>query len=237
MVAVGYELALPTFEKNNKWGYINEKGVEIIPFIYDKITNVPGVWAILAKKGDITVFLNKDGSLINSFNDDVSPGFNEMILVTENNGNKKIINIDGTEIISSEKLYQYDATSITYSGLLVAKNNKWGLIDMHGVEVVPCIYEEIKEILDGSSEGILLVKKDSKYGYIRCNGEKITPFIYDNAIEYYKGFAKVCKNGKWGYINMQGNEITPCIYDDGYYFVNGIAGVKQNGKWGYINMR
>lgn len=219
----------------DKWGAINEEGVEKIPFIYDYLEyDLYGGKEIIARQGDTRFILNKDGSIINFFNKSYI-GSNNMVRVRENDETNKIVNSDGKELISSEQLAKYDEFQFTFSGLLVAKNNKWGLIDKDGIETIPCIYEEIKDFLFEYSRDILLVKKDSKYGYRKSNGEEIVPCIYDNAMLYYEGFAKVCKNEKWGLIDIKGNEIAPCIYDDLYYFREGTATVKRDRKWGVID--
>ena len=130
---------------------------------------------------------------------------------------------------------------------LVRLNNKVGLIDKNGKEVVPCIYDMIAGTIiiykDGYmsgyfSDGLALAQKDNKYGFVDQNGKEVTPFKYVEARPVIEGMAPVQLelSGKWGYINQYGEEIIPFKYAGTSDFENGFASVSLDGKkWIYID--
>lgn len=145
-------------------------------------------------------------------------------------------------------------------------NGKWGLRDKEtGNEIVPCRYDIIGRISDGTAKvrqgrkwGFIgrtgkeitpciydyardfsnlraAVRKGSKWGFIDKEGKEIVHFIYDYADDFYGNMAKVKKDGKFGAIGENGNEVVPCIYDEIDKFSSGLTRVKRNGKYGFID--
>ena len=113
----------------------------------------------------------------------------------------------------------------------IMQNGKYGYIDVHGHQVIPCIYDYASFF----SEGLACVKQNGKWGYIDVQGRQIIPCIYDNANPFNEGLALVEKDDKYGYIDVNGHQVIPCIYEFAQKFTEGLAYVNQNGKRGYIN--
>jgi len=160
------------------------------------------------------------------------------IIITSCNSNK----IDREKL--SEALLKYDSFSDFSDGVsVVEKNGKYGLIDLAGKEVVPCIYDYISDFLDGFAA----VEKDDKLGYIDKTGKEVVPCIYsrfsDTLIRtFHNDLVAVSKNDKMGFVDKSGKEIIPCIYDESYnsytlndIFSEGLVRVSKDGNFGFID--
>lgn len=88
------------------------------------------------------------------------------------NNIKKVIDNSGNILLENK---EYDSISIQYfdSGIEVYKKNKVGVV-LNGKEIIPCLYDRINEIQNGSYE----VVKNDKYGLINSVGKMIIPVKY-----------------------------------------------------------
>lgn len=113
----------------------------------------------------------------------------------------------------------------------VKLNNKYGVIDKNGNEVIPFKYEKLRSFHDG----IALAQIDGKYGFIDKTGLEVIPIKYDFAGGFGEGIAVVKLNNKFGYVDKKGTEIISLKYENAKGFCEGLASVKLNGKYGYID--
>jgi len=95
-------------------------------------------------------------------------------------------------------LNAYDTIYLTqyYGNYFIGKNNKMGLLDYNGKEIVPPIFKEIKYENDEfkCEEGIIFIGNDNSYAVYE-SVEK-SPFRSMN-----HGLTLVRKNGRYGFIN------------------------------------
>ena len=92
----------------------------------------------------------------------------------------------------------------------VTKNDKHGLIDKTGKEVIPVQYDNYIYF----SEELAEVRQGDKWGYIDKTGKVVIDFQYNSAKHFNGGFAQVVKDGKITYIDKTGKE----SYDFVQYF-------------------
>ncbi len=197
--------------ENNKgkYGYINEKGEEVIPPIYDAIIydwiSSDSLLGVM-KEGKYG-YINKEGKeVIPCIYDDIG-ALAEGLVRIKSNGEWGYIDKNGNQVIP----FIYDDAGDFSDGLASAKSNgKYGYIDKEGNEVIPFIYDDAW----GFSEGLANVKSNDKWGYIDKNENKIIPFIYDDTSYFWEGKSEAKKDGKWGLIDKNGNEVVPFIYDE-----------------------
>jgi hypothetical protein len=114
----------------------------------------------------------------------------------------------------------------------VELNEKYGLVDLEGNEVVPPTYDAIYNF----SEGRVTVELNGKCGAIDLDGNVVVPLRYDWVYDYQEGRARVKINGKFGFVDLDGNEVVPPTYDSAGCYHKGRAGVKLNGKYGVIDL-
>ncbi|HUS00565.1 MAG TPA: WG repeat-containing protein [Chitinophagaceae bacterium] len=258
-----YDLAAIKF--NNKWGFINREGKEIIPPRFDSV----GKYLQSFSSGNIEVMLNGKWGIINEQGKEVVPvkyqdvrnEYTNRFPVKQNNKWGFMENGKETIPIKYEKV-QYFERGIAP----VLLNKKWGAVDSTGKTVIPFKYDDLFFVYQVREPlNWLRAKYKSKWGYVATNGTETIPFKYDAIKDYrinystekpmdttkleemgsfmFNDLEMVQLGGKWGAIDVKGNEIIPIKYDDilnewnSETFIIGFQWfrVKLNNKWGLID--
>ena len=232
-------------KKNEKYGYLDMKGSEIIPFIYDDAGEFAENGLALVEKDEKWGYIDKKGDeIISLIYDDAGDFTKNGLAVVEKNGEKMCINGEGEIISTFGEEYDFvDLESINNEDLgkslaVIQKRNfdedsKNGVINEKGIEIIPCTFDSIL----GLKSDFIMVEKDEKYGLFNGEGKEILPCIYDAV---YFGYGKesklVCieKNGKYGCFNVDGEEILSCTYDYVTTYEEYIL-ICQDGKWQWID--
>ena len=170
------------------------------------------------------------------------------------------------ELISPDPVISYtEAVPLKYDTVypfqdgvaLVILNNKCGLVDKTGKEIVPCIYDSVgyeehdiyyftEDMIPISSGGTFVADlgipyyEGSKYGFLDKTGKEVITPKYDLVGHFSDGMAQVMlgdgETGKWGFIDKTCREIVPPgSYDFIQDFIDGMAAVSLNGKSGFID--
>lgn len=117
-------------------------------------------------------------------------------------------------------------------------NFKTGIIDIKGNQVIPCIYDEISGLLDGTDD-ILVMNCDANnfyFGLVNQKGEVvIEPKYNDFDGGIYNKLWAVKLDDKWGFIDHNGNTVIPFKYDKANCFIDKKAKVELNGESFYID--
>lgn len=224
-------------DENGKYGYINERGVEVIECKYDAAS-------IFQKNGMAVV-----GNIVGE--DDEG----------RTQWKYGAINKKGNEVIP----LQYDNAAFNFGELIplaveAGKDDlgdsiyNWGFFNKEGKQVVDFKYQY--KYTPGYSETlgdltVVSVKTQEKdwlgdyiynYGVINSEGEEVIP-ISDQRIGEYNteklgnnGLFAVERDGKYGFINTENQVVIPFEYEDVTNFAdNEMAAVKKGELWGYIN--
>lgn len=126
---------------------------------------------------------------------------------------------------------RYDYMGKFHEGVaVVRKNDKYGIIDKYGREIVACNLNYY--IVGDFHEGLAWAKHNDKYGYIDKSGREIIRCQYTYADDFENGYAKVTKERN-GLINKSGKEVIPCDYDGIFYASDNYVAVKRSYHWGF----
>ncbi len=153
-------------------------------------------------------------------------------------------------ILSSMSLFskEYDYKGKFVNGLaFVELDDKWGMIDRIGREIVPLKYDAIDE--SGFVNGLVAVMLDNKWGFIDKKGREIISPKYDAVKNFVivnrVALANVMLNNEWSYINKSGEDVilkpddvklaASKLYHYIGDFKDGVAAVNLNNKWGFID--
>jgi hypothetical protein len=215
-------------ELNNKWGYVDTEGNEVVPPKYDNVNDfhegrakfrINNKYGIVDLDGNEIIPLKYDG--VGSFYEGRAwVGINEKF---------GFIDKDGNEVIPPK----YDYVSNFFEGRAKVRiNNKEGFIDLDGNEVIPPKYDNVGNF----KEGRVWVRINNKYGIVDKDGNEIIPLKYDGVGDFHNGRVKVKLNYKYGFVDLDGNEIIPLKYEWADDFSEGRACVKLNGKYGFIDL-
>ena len=113
------------------------------------------------------------------------------------------------------------------------KTRKFGFVDIHGNEVIPCTWRSAGEF----SEYMACVQDTNrKCGYVDVTGRLVIPCTWEEGWPFHEGLARVQSDKKIGMINQSGKLVIPCIWKGMSDFCEGLAGVRdENGKCGYVD--
>lgn len=189
---------------NNKYGYIDKNGREIVELKYDLI-----IW---------------NEYLVRNFLVMVQTGLKKNLFPvivgrTDANGDIKWGYIDksGKEVVELQYDYAWDFSEgfAPVEKKDISGNEKCGYIDKTGKEVVELKYDDAWDFSEGMAR---VMKKDisgnekwgyidksgnEKWGYIDKNGEEVVELKYDDTDGFYEGFAPVMKKErKWWNVSM-----------------------------------
>ena len=125
--------------------------------------------------------------------------------------------------------------------IIVKRNDLYGVLNIQGIEVLPCIYEDITAISNKDSVYPFFVcRKDGKYGIISIENSIVVPFIYDYIYSKIIDNVILCrKEDKSEFLNINTWKTTSSYNYDGYIENDStdLITVIKNGCLGYINTK
>ncbi len=116
--------------------------------------------------------------------------------------------IDKTGNVKAQ-LKGYDNVGYSFSnGLIqVEKDDKYGLADTTGKEVLPPVYDSVGDFNDG----LAWVEKNEMWGLIDTTGNEVLPFIYNQ--RFNEGFSRVKEDGNLSLVDKTGKEVLTLPHD------------------------
>lgn len=248
--------ASPRFHvrSNNKWGLYDSLGSEIIPIKYDSISGINGDEYKVMSDDKWTIYDIKSGKEIFplKFNDVSRLGNNQTLASYKIDGKCGLLSFEKQQELTEAKYVDLQKYG---NFILSIEDDKQGLLDNNGKELIPTKYSDI--VLVGDSVAIIIdgitfaenhdIIRNGKWGaYDLRKCEMIVPPRYDyisreiteNIIRCNIGGNPIdlmaIKGGKWGCIDFDGNEVIPFDYETIGRFDKGVAQVKINGAIGLI---
>lgn len=100
-----------------------------------------------------------------------------------------------------------------YPGFCIVKrNDKLGVSDKLGSEVLECKYDGIN--IWNEKEGILMVESEGKYSLFASDGSKLSKQAWDILFFPANNVAVGYRDGQYWLLDTKGNVISPCGYDN-----------------------
>lgn len=203
-----------------KWGFINEKGKEVIEPIYDMVkdmktdlvaANYKGRWGYIDNNGKKVIpFLYKQAydmlgstAFVQDFN-------NQWLLIDETNQVIDSCNYD--QIVDHDE----NLAIVKYRGLKGIVNRT------DGSQVYKPEFQDIIPVTDG-----YIVAKDGSYGLIQ-KGELVLEYAYDKIYPPQNGLYKVKKDGRYAFVDAISKKQSP-NYDNvtPYHYNATVVKTKQ----------
>ena len=218
---------------NGKWGYINETGKLIIPFVYDEAgyfsdglaaVAIGIAWGLIDKAGNDVIPIQYDYISLYATNGLYFAARNDEDFIIDKTGRELIRKINYGEDLDLFPKFHEGMASVQY-------NDQYGFLNDKGDEIIPFKYDDAVNF----NEGLAPVKLNAKWGFIDKADNVVIPFKYDDASSFNEGLAPVKLNAKWGFIDKADNVVIPFKYDNARSFNEGLAPVKLNTKWGFID--
>lgn len=225
---------LSAIEKDNLWGFMNEKGEIVIEpqYSFVQMFHEDAAWV---KKDDHIFFIDKGGNPIIDTDTwkDYDFEFSEGLLAVKNNDNKwGFIDKKGNIVIEP----QWDEAQSFSNGLAaISLNGKYGYINTSGQLIITPTWEYVSKFNESGTAFVIQDMDNPEVGFINTKGEYTATTQYTACRGYGENLLTVCQNGKWGFIDVNGNTIIEPQYTDASVFSNGLANVEINGVGAYIN--
>jgi hypothetical protein len=213
--------------KNGKFGVLDTKGKEIVPFTVNADMLFPfnqgialiGIGKYIEEeKGEKIEKYKFYGYIDQKANTIVAPEFNT---------------IEDFETIYKNK------QGVTK----IAVNGKVGYLNYLGNVVIPPVYEAITgfEKAWNNHRGLAKIQKQGKIGYIDRNGNTVVEPLYDSIDNFEKiyqdstGTTRAVLNGKYGTLNHKGSVVIPFEFDGLSEERNSQYIAKKGTKFGVID--
>lgn len=225
---------LAIVENDNKFGFINLEGTEIIPCIYEEASNFSDGLATVkldSQWGAIDI----SGKTVIPFHYQYLGNFQDGIASFTLAPYKGLINKKEQIVTNLSSIYFISSDLI--DGLFIfesdGKQSGYGFMNEKGEIIIKPIYEDVLPF----SEGLAAVKYNDLWGYIDKKGKYIIQPQYLIAEPFSEGLAAIEKNSSdwFGYIDMNNNIRIPYGFRVASNFHEGLACVKNELKYGYIN--
>jgi len=230
-------------EAVRKWGFVDEKGRQVVPMRYDAVRAMSDGMAAVQASGKWG-YVNAAGALaIPAVYDEANSFTNGVALVGKDG---KFGYLDKTGQAAVPLQYDQIDDSVRYAMyrrfyrsfgmpeldyVTARQGDRWGVLAKSGKVLLPVQYEGISAF----SEKCVAVRTGNRWGLLDLTGKEVLPSKYTSIGRFRRGFATMRLNGKTGAIDGEGREIVPPNYED-IAAVNGDVVVVRTGKlWGAVS--
>ena len=113
---------------------------------------------------------------------------------------------------------------------MVRLNEKFGVIDLKGQLVIPCIYDEMEPLFIGNTNYFIVAQKNGRYGIIDAQRSVVIPIEYEKITKSHNAttYAEVVKNSKAGLMDLATHKmVIPAVYDEVLVRNKGLVQVKN----------
>ena len=193
-------------KENGLWGICDSKGKPVTECSYDSIYsryNSQIIYLVSNSKTGVATL--KKGEIIPCEYNYLESLKHNFFLFKQ--GHKKgVICPDGRIL----KLDQYsDYKTIEPENLVVQKDDKWGMLDREGEEVIPVRYKEVRWLSDPE---VYAVKTDTSWILYHLKEGPQTNIRLDEIAPFMQQIATATSNKKQGLIDRKGNWVVPPQY-------------------------
>ncbi len=167
------------------------------------------------------------------------------VVIVVNNKDESTFVSDSISVLV-EPTFEYYSVEPFSEGFAIVKtsnrkgnliDDKYGVVDKRGIEVIPPQDDDIISF----KEGFAIVKTstgnslDDRYGVVGENGKEIIPPVYNDISFFLDGFA-VNKDGQYSYMDKTGKVIMPLDYFPLDYFNGDLRSARKDERnMGYID--
>lgn len=227
-----YDNGLVIVRKAEKYGLITIPDKEIVPMIYDDITEL--------YNGIYEVIINNKHGLIDSKGKEIVPliydSIGEIIdgnIVVKLNKKNFVINI------KNEKIYDLpdfdEMRKVTDELFQITKKEKIGYMDKKGKIIVSPQFDEVSRFVDGKA----IVEKNGVYSIIDTTGKELKKINRKDVVVWgYDGKKILTKNWRslrLGLVDLNGKTLLETKYYSINEIKNGFSIIRYNYHFGIIN--
>lgn len=231
---------LALVEKDDKVGYINLFGEEIIPLIYDSAYLYFRYGIIQVRKNDTWGLIDSTGNEILGFEYDSIRIILDGYSIVEQDNLYGIVDVNGNIIIE----IIYDSLSISYDlsisddldHILVLKDDNYGYIDISGDIIIDMEYSDAHYFIDSE---FAIVKKGELWGLIDQHGNTVIDFEYDRIYWVHNSneYLGVIKDDETALYNSSGDMVLGFNFEGVSYFNDDVFSFIKNSLHGMADIQ
>ncbi len=215
---------------NDRWGYINQQGDEILVCRYDTTYAFEGDLAKV-RFSDSMGIINRQGTWqIRPFADHITI-VSPTRFVARNERSHQLLNENGEVLLQSPHVL----SPVTDGLLEIDASRQYGLYDLNGKRLTPTEFQWISDLQEGE---IYFARRYGKKGILSKNGKSFIPEsdkTFDALFEMNEGYIAARIGSQQGFVDSQGRLRISNRYDSVHLFSNNYAAVQLMGRWGYID--
>lgn len=201
-----------------KYGYINIKGQEVIPPIYEDASYRFKNGLAYIIKDNKAGYIDTKGTIVIPFQFDKAYDFNYGLAKVEKDGKLGLIDRTGKFILEPEYNYIESYPTGKKKYVMISRHGNTGIWGSEGIfsytDKKITIHPKYDDISYNDSSKLFKVKLSGYYGYIDENDDRIIPIKYSSIENLSNGLMKVTLDGKEFYINEVGECVKDCPEED-----------------------
>lgn len=216
--------------KNDKIGFVNENGKEVVPCKFDEAESFQNGYAVVKIK--TAEYESKQGLLDSTGKEVVEVKYGrleyypkDMVVVFGETSTSEVGLMDVTGKVIIQPQYEFWSKTVSKGIWPVGKKDICGVVNLKNETIVPFEYQMIESFSDISN--LAAAKKGGKYGFINRTGKVIIPFNYEDGWPT-DSYLAVKKDGKWGLLSADGKTVLPTEYASISSAYKTTAWVKKN---------
>ncbi len=185
-------------QRNGACGYITRSGKEAVSFEFSRCLDFDGGKAVVYKGMRRAGLIDLDGQLV------LKPSVNRLLKFREGRGLVRDEEYRFYYITEQADLYDgyYQRASAFNHGVAVVQvEEKWGIINQRGIEIIPPKYDKIESFEDGYAK----VRIRGFTGLSNLKGELIVQPSYEYISYAGEGLFRVEQGDRIGYFDVNGN--------------------------------
>lgn len=125
---------------------------------------------------------------------------------------------------------KYQLINDFQEGTSVVLDSCYGLIDVQGDEILPCIYDTILEL----TNEYRIICKNSKYGFVDINGKICIECNYEDFKLSRNNYLPFKRNNKWGFLDKNGDVKIQFKYENINLLNDSVFMGMIGNKWGVL---
>lgn len=228
--------AIMSLLPNDLYGYINDKGQEVISPQYFKAKEphqLDGklVFVVAKKAHNQSMWgvVDKNNRTLIDFNYSNLKPTQNVIIATNQDYHTLLLDSQGKALTP---VYD-DIVGFTEGVGEYVKNHKTGLIGIDGKTLTEAIYDGIRPEFDSTNKSLIgfLVTQNHKQGLISPQGQIWLEAVYDDIMNFQNGVFYLKQQGRYGIATLQGKILVAPTYEDIRPLSGGHTKAKQDGQW------
>lgn len=246
------KITLYPYEKEELFGYINDKGELRLKIEYESASDFQEGLAVVSKN-DSVFYINKENSRAFDSYYEEAFSFRNGLAPVKKNGSGILINRQGQTVLTFEEINE-----ISDDIYIIRSAGKYGALDAYGKTLFEPQFDKIGDFKNGaayysnegkygfltkqglvykaeyewisdfSDNGAAIIRQGNLYGIIQSDSKKILESEYDQIVKCGRDIYLVIKNNLYGFFHLNGCFLTAVGFD---YMRDKPAEFYSNGNW------